>query len=483
MVLAKLLERSLGLISTIILARLLMPTDFGVVAMAMSVVGLLEVLAGFNFELALIKMQNTDRRHFDTAWTLNIVTWGSVALLMVLMARPVAAYYRQPPVELLLYLLAIGVFASGFQNIGIVAFQKDLMFKKDFTFLLTKKLIGATISISVAVIFRSYWALVAGVVSSKLTGVILSYFVHPFRPRLSLAEARALFHFSGSLLVIHVLWAARHRAQDFIIGRVAGPAGLAEYTIAFDLSNLPTSELVQPISRAVFPGYAKVAHKQDQLREGFLTVVSIIILFVAPAAAGIALLAEPLVYLLLGKKWLGVIPIIQVLAVAGLISALTESTFHLFIVTGASRIAAGLALVRVVILVPALLLGVLWDGGVGAAYGALVTMVIMLPLMYSSMGRVIQLHPREYPHRIWRPLAATGTMAASVALLRWMLSGVGMAEAHVVILLTSGLVGAGIYGLALLLLWHLAGRPAGAESHILSVLYAVRAKIGHRRAD
>ncbi len=481
MLLFKLVERSLGLISTLVLARLLIPADFGIVAMATSVIAVLELLTGFSFDLALIQKQDAERRHYDTAWTLNILTWGAMAVLMVAAAAPVAAFYREPRVEYVLYALSIGILATGFENIGIVAFRKELTLNKEFYFLITKKFVAAATGIAVAVIFRSYWALVAGMVTSRVLGAALSYFVHPFRPRLSLTGARELLHFSRWLFVLSVVGAGISRAPDFVVGRIAGPTALGVYNLGQEISNLPTTELVLPISRALFPGYAKMAHDQGELRRGFLAVIGLLALLAVPAAAGIAVLADPLVNLLLGRKWLEVVPVIGVLAPYGLLMALYTSAYHLLIASGRARPVSWLAITQLSVLLPGLVVGVRWGGAAGAAYGALVTAGVMVPLTYAWTLRVIGARVRDYASLFWRPLLATAVMAAcDVMWTRW-LDAVGFGVDHLIVTLSSVCLGAAVYGLAVLLLWRLAGMPSGAESVLLSIAKA-KLKIGVAQA-
>jgi lipopolysaccharide exporter len=156
MVLAKLLERSLGLISTLILARVLVPHDFGIVAMAMSFVALLEMLSAFGFDVVLIQKQTKERRHWDTAWTFEIIFGLSIATLMVLCASPVATFFREPDLVDVLRVLAIGSAVQGFQNIGLVAFRTEMRFDREFKFLMAKKLMGFVITVPLAFILDSY---------------------------------------------------------------------------------------------------------------------------------------------------------------------------------------------------------------------------------------------------------------------------------------------------------------------------------------
>ena len=475
MVLFKLLERGLGLASTLVLARLLIPADFGIVAMATSVIGLLEILAGFSFDIALIQKQDAEEHHYHTAWTLNLLTYATMALLMVLLAAPVATFYREPRVEQVLYALSFGVFLVGFENIGTVAFRKELQLRKDFNFLLGKKLIAAVVGITAAIAFRSYWALVAGMVTSRLVGVVLSYAIHPFRPRLSLHGSRELLKFSSGLFLYYLVVAITTRVPDFIIGRGAGPAGLGAYNIGAEFANLPTTELLMPIHRAVLPGYAKMAGDRASLSSGFLTVLALAALVFVPAAVGIAAIAEPLVHVLLGSKWVAAVPVIQVLAFAGLLNAFQTNANYVFMASGRMRISNWIGLLQFALLVPALIAGIHWSGLVGASWGVLGATAVILPVVYFAILKELGLRSRDYVAVLLRPALGAGLMLAVITTWKRWLDMTAFQDSHIVWLFSSIAIGALVYCGAVLLLWRFAGKPAGAESHVLE---AVKAKLG-----
>jgi len=170
MVLCKLVERGLGLVSTIILARLLLPQDFGLVAMAMSLVAGLELMGAFSFDIALIQNQNAERRHYDTVWTFNALFAAFCALALLVLAKPAAQVCQEHRLENITYVLAFATLVGGFENIGIVFFRKELTFAKEFRFMLRKRLVGFFVTIPLAFTLESYWALVAGIVAMKAGG-------------------------------------------------------------------------------------------------------------------------------------------------------------------------------------------------------------------------------------------------------------------------------------------------------------------------
>jgi len=188
--------RIIGLISTTILARLLVPADFGLVAMATMVWMALEAMGEFSFNVALIQNQAAGRHEYDTVWTMTILRGMVLALLMLALAGPAAAFFKEPRLEAIFHVLALVPVIQGFANVGIVDFQKHLRFDKDFVFMVGVKLSGFAVTVPLAFIWRSYWALVAGIVTAGVARLVLSYVLHPHRPRFTLVRWRRIFAFS-----------------------------------------------------------------------------------------------------------------------------------------------------------------------------------------------------------------------------------------------------------------------------------------------
>jgi O-antigen/teichoic acid export membrane protein len=183
MIAFRLLDRAVGVISMLILARVLTPADFGLVAMATALIALVELFGGFGLDLALIQHRDATREHFDAGWTMNVLIGALVALLLLVLARPLAWFYDEPQLVALVALLALGPLIQGSKNIGVVAFRKDLNFDREFRFLLAKRLLSSVITVWLALWLRSYWALAIGMVFGRFTGVGISYALHAFRPR------------------------------------------------------------------------------------------------------------------------------------------------------------------------------------------------------------------------------------------------------------------------------------------------------------
>src|SRR5438067_2459511 len=222
MVAARIADRSVGLISTLILVRLLVPADFGLVVMATVMISALQVLTAFSFDLALIQNASAERRHYDTVWTLAVLFGATITLGLIVLAPLAAAFYGEPRLSVVVYALSIGTFLEGFTNVGVVAFRKEMQFHKEFGFLFTKRLFATSATVSLAFLWRDYWALVAGILTGTVASVWLSYLWHPYRPRFSLEARGEIFGFSRWMFFNNALGFVYYRAADFILGKTAG---------------------------------------------------------------------------------------------------------------------------------------------------------------------------------------------------------------------------------------------------------------------
>jgi lipopolysaccharide exporter len=468
MVLFKTLERSLGLISMLILARLLVPADFGLLAMATSLIALLEMFSAFGLDTALIQRNDAVSSHYNTAWTLNVLAGCTIALLMLVLALPASHFYKDPRLAPVIAVLAIGAAIQGCENVGVVAFRKEMRFDREFRFLLAKKILQFATTVPLAFLLHNYWALVAGTIMGRAGGVSLSYMLHPFRPRLSLAAVADLMHFSKWLVAQNFLSFLKERSADIVIGRFAGPHSLGVFSASAEISNMPGTELVAPINRAILPAYVKLAQDKPALRREYLSVMSMVALIAVPAVAGFAVTAPFLVLLVLGPKWLEASTLIQILAFYGITQVLQSNAYSAFIALGKPQVFVKINAIHVAILLTTLPV-LTWMFGVhGAAWAYVFTAVVMLPLNFMFITRAIEVRAADFFSCLWRPIVAAILMYFGVRAL-------GPAFPATVIpssqaagsLIVSVLLGVPMYIAAVTILWLISGRPPGAESAVL----------------
>jgi O-antigen/teichoic acid export membrane protein len=455
MVLFRLFDRSIGIVSTAVLARLLIPNDFGLVAMAMAVIVFIELATAFGFELALIQMRAPEREHYDTAWTLNLLVACGGAVVTALAAYPAAAFYGDDRVAPVMLAIGAAWLVSGFENVGTVNFRREMDFGAEFRWLAGKRVIAFVVTMAAAFALHSYWALVIGTAAGRVAGVLLSYALHPYRPRpnLSLARARELFSFSGWVFGNNVLNVALDRVPHFVVGRLFGAQSLGAYTVAAEIANLASTELIAPINRAMFPGYARLTGDPPLFRKTCIEATAVIMLIALPVCMGIAVLAGPFVRLLLGAQWGEAVPLIQVLAVAAAVSAITSNNIAAYLALGRPYLATLILGVWLVVLVIGMAVAGRGNGAIGVAWAelaaALASLAVSLPTLFTTIG----IRAREYLGVFWRPLLASALMGW--AIWAWLEPGFDADDALAASsqLLAGISIGCVVYPIAVAALW------------------------------
>lgn len=475
MVALRLADRGIGFVSTLILARLLVPEDFGLVAMAMAVFALIEMGGQFGFDLALIRDREATREQYDSAWTLQAGYGLFMTFALTALAWPAARFFGDDRLLAVLPTLGLVAAIQGLENIGVVEFRKQLAFARDFQLMFTKKVVAFAVTVTLAVLLQSYWALLAGTAASRVTGVLLSYSMHPYRPRWQTSRVRELLTFSRWIVMRGFLDYAIERGSDFIVGRTLDASALGTYRVSREVATLPTSELIHPIMRAVFPGYATVVHDREQLARAYLTVQAIVIMLTLPAGVGIVMLSADIVAVLLGPKWVGAVPLIQILGLYGAVSVFQATNMSIFNVLGVPKwgvIVKALEAVSLFTLIGALLA---WRPGVESiAWAAFCAQAVAIPLGMAMIARLLPIRLAQRLAVSWRPVLACAAMAL---VLSWASSvgpsGGGAFGSALQLALAIPLGGA-TFVVAVVLLWLGAGRPAGAESHFLAWVAARR---------
>lgn len=474
MVSLKFVERGIGFVSTLILARLLLPADFGLVAMAMAVFAFIEIAGQFGFDLALIRNRQAGRAHYDSAWTLSVGYGVVSALALVALAWPTAAFFGEPRLIAVMFVLALIALIQGFENIGAVDFRKDFRFGQDFLLMLLKKVIAFVVTLSLAFALRSHWALLAGIAASRVSGVALSFAMHPYRPRWQTSEIGGLLRFSRWVVLSRILEYANDRGPDFLIGRFLDVASLGLFRVAKEVATLPTTELLFPIMRAVFPGYAAVAQDRGELARAFLGVQGTIVMLTLPAGVAIVILADPIVRLLLGPNWLAAIPLIQVLGVFGALTVFQATNISIFHVLGVPQHAAWLKVAEVLLLLP--FLGVVFVHGGGlifAAWAIVVVQIAVIPAGMILIARLLAVGVADRFRVTWRALAGTACMAIALAGVQALLANGPLgALAAARQLAVAVPIGAAAFVISVYLLWWAAGNPPGAEEKLMTLVRA-----------
>lgn len=325
-------NRGLGFIRIIILARLLAPKDFGLLGIASLAIATLATFSQIGFQTALIQKREDIKSYLDTAWTVSAIR-GAVLFLVLFFSAPIiAAFFDSPQASLVIRVIAVSPLLTGISNIGILFFQKELEFRRQFIYEISGTLVDLTVAISLAFILRNVWALVWGGLAAKIMRFFMSYILHPYRPSLKFEKEKfeKLFGFGKWVLGSSILVFLVTQGDDIFVGKMLGVTALGFYRIAYLISNLPTTEIAHVISQTTFPAYSKLQQDRTRVGEAYIKVLQLTLFISAPLAGGIFVLAPEFTQIFLGDKWMQMVPAIQVLVLAGLIRAIIATTGPVF---------------------------------------------------------------------------------------------------------------------------------------------------------
>ncbi len=460
---ARMFANLASFLGMIVLARVLVPADFGLFALGSTIFAIVNAVTDISMTQALVHHRDPGDHHFDTAWTLNALRGTLLALLMALVAIPLASFYQDHRLAYVIWALAFATFTSGLSNTRLILLTKQLVFWQEFMIVVAQKGVTVIVSITVALILRSYWALVAGSVIGQVVADIVSYAILPHRPRPTLRHARELYGFSIWLSLDQAIVTINGKFDQIMIGIFLNKVTLGFYAVGENLAQLPTREATQPLTKTVFPAFSRIADDPVRLKQAYLRAQALVTAIVLPVGSGVALIAEPLVLLSMGAKWLPAVPVIRILSTLFAVTTLGMLVQPLAMAKGATPTLFRRDTALCMLQLPMTIGGLCWGGLIGLLGARVVTGLIGIIANLLLARRLVGIGVRVQIAANGRGLIAVGAMMAAVLGSQAVyIDGRG---ALMQILLSAALGGL-VYAGMTLLLWHLAGRPYGPETEI-----------------
>ena len=407
----------LGLVRIVVVARLLAPKDFGLFGIALLVISSLETFSQTGFEKALIQKKGDLEPYLDTVWTFQAIRGMILALILFGIAPYVAAFFQESIATPMLRMVGLSMLVTGLTNIGVIYFQKELEFHKQFVYQLSGTLADLGVSVTAAVLFRNVWALVFGFLAGNLVRVTVSYLVHSYRPRISmdLGKAEELFVFGKWIFFSSILFFLLMQGDDIFVGKLLGVTLLGFYQMAYRIANMPATEITHVISQVTFPAYSKLQDDIPQLREAYLKILQLTTFLSFPMAGLIFVLAPDFTKIFLGEKWLPMVPTMQALVLCGLIRSIAATCGPIFQGVGKPAILTKSAFARLVLLVIFIYpLTIKWNI-LGTSLALLLSYLPIEPIIFHLTIKIIHCRVWEFGKLIALPML--GTLVMSCVLL------------------------------------------------------------------
>lgn len=465
------LDKVLQLGKVIILASLLSPEEFGLMGIALLTLAVFKQLSQLGFDDALIqRKEETVDEFLDTVWSLQTLRGLGIAAITFVSAPAIAAFFDEPAVVDVVRVIGFTPLLRGLRNPGVVYFQKNLEYHKQFVFVLSGSIVSAGVALGYALVSPTVWALALGSIAGVGAKLVASYVIHGYRPwpGIDASFARELFDYSKWLTVRSGLLFLVTQGDDLFVGWMLGATALGFYQLAYRISNAPATEISHVISRVVFPTYSKIQDDTAQLREGFFKTLYLTTFVAFPVTAGIIVVAPTLVEAFWGPTWQPIVLPMQLLAFWGLFRALGSTVGPVFDAVGRPDINTKFQFVKVGFIGFFIYPATAQWGIVGTSAVVMLNTAFTNPVASYLVLQITEGEVTRFLKAILYPGIGCCLMAGGVLLVRQHTQTFS-AQAQLVLLVLSGVV---LYAIVMLGVWK--GFDYELEDTLKTIFGAIR---------
>lgn len=394
--------RGVQFVIGVVLARLLFPEQFGLIGMLTIFIAVAQSLFDSGFGAALIQKQEATQRDTCSIFYFNILLGLATSGLLYWVAPSIAAFYNQPILTPLMRALSLTIVINSFGLIQYTLLSKQINFKALTKVSLIASIISGVVGVILAATGFGVWSLVVQQILSSLLRTVLLWVLNDWRPALifSLQSLREMFGFSSRILVSGVINRIFENIYLLVIGRLFSATDLGFFTRAKTMEEVPSVTLSGIVGRVTFPVFSTIQDDKSRLKRGVKKALTSLVLVNFPMMIGLAMIADPLVRVLLTEKWLEAVPYLQLLCLVGLLYPVVLINSNLLFALGRSKIHLRVEIIKKILII--LNIALTWQWGISAMIsGMILVSVLSFCLNSYYTDRLIGYPIREQLHDLF----------------------------------------------------------------------------------
>jgi PST family polysaccharide transporter len=383
-------SKLLVLATTVVLARLLIPDDFGLVGIGLLVIGYLDLFNDFGVSAAVVQTREAPERTANVAFWVNMALGSALTVVGLTAAPLVADFFDEPRATAVVQVLSLSLLLTSVGSIHEARLRREMRFRRRLGPELGRAIAKGGTAITLAVLGTGVWSLVWGQLAGELTAAVLYWFAFRWRPAfvLDLAVTRRLLGFGSQIALVGVLGGVLRNADYVVVGRALGTRALGLYTLAFRMPQLLIEGAVTIVGQVAFPAFARVQHDPVRLRSGLIRALRLTALVITPLGLGLAVVADPFIRVVYGERWVPAIEVMQLLAVYMVVQGASRLVGDVYKATGRAGILSKLAVLKLLITLPLLVIFV--GGGIrGVALAQVLSATICFVIDLAVVQRVV----------------------------------------------------------------------------------------------
>lgn len=450
--LATIARQALSVAAVAVLARRLGPAAYGLMGMAATVTALLTNFRDLGTAAAIIQRPEISRKLLSTLFWANLGFGSLLMMTVALVAGPTAWFFHAVQLKAILRVLSVSFLFQSAGTVHNALLNREMRFKPTALADIASAVAGYAVAIGMALSGFGVWSLVIANLVSALALTLVYWASSGWRPSMMFSrdEIRQVAGFSLNLSGFGLVNYFARNADNVVVGRYLGAGPLGYYQMAYNLMMYPLQNVTSTLCQVLLPAFSKIQHDNGRFAEAYVRSCSLIALIAFPLMAGMGIAAKPLVYAVLGPKWIPVIPVFRILAPIGMFQSVHSTVGLIYVAKGRTGWMFRMGIFATAVFVSAFLIGVRYGiTGVATAYGIAYFLVVLYPALAVSF-RIIDLKVAYFARQLWPQVMITGIMVFACAGWQWFLSRVAVTNTWVQ-LISTVVTGAGTY--VLLMRW------------------------------
>lgn len=416
-------ERTLNRVATlgifIVLGRFLAPKEFGLVALAGIFTAFMQLFVDQGFSKAVVQRKSLGQRQLNTAFWTAVTTGVGLTVVGITAAPLVSRMLGEPALTPVVRWLSAGFLLSSLTTTQQALLQREFAFRALALRRLTATLAGGVVGIGSAVGGAGVWSLVAQTITASVVGAAIIWVASSWRPGLGVSreDFRDLFGFGMNVVGVEFLQFLTRQGDNLLVGAVLGPVALGYYTMAYRVLLVMNEVFMGTISQVVTPTFSRLQEDLEATRRAYYAAIRLSQAVAVPAFVGVAILAPEIITVLFGVRWAPSAPVMQALALVGLVQCSTYFDRGVLYAAGRPDLEFRITLGATIGNLVAFLIAVRW-GIVAVAVALAIRNFAFWPIRIWALNRVAGVQPWPYLVQWCRPVGASAVMATAVLGLR-----------------------------------------------------------------
>ena len=412
---SQMIRQVLAFLITVILARLLSPREFGLLAMVIVFTGFIEIFTDMGLGAAIIQKPDLEPRHLNAVFWANTGVGALLTLLVAAAAPLIALFFHMPVLRAMTMVLALNFLAGSFRVVQESVLLRQMEFRRLAIVDNVSVLVAGCGAIGLALAGMGVWSLVGQSLLFTLTSAAVLWSLSKWRPApgIDWKALRELLPYSSGLLGFNGVNYWIRNIDNILIGRFIGSAALGIYGRAYALMLYPINQIAAALGKVMFPALSAIQQDRNEVKDLYLKITGIISLITFPPMIGLLVVARPFVLILFGDKWAEVIPVFRILCVTGLIQSVGTTVGWIYTSQGSTGLMFRWAIGAGLIFGAGMVVGLHW-GIEGVAWAYTICNVLLLYPAWAIPGRLIGLTFSEMVKNVSGTFSCSLFMGAAV---------------------------------------------------------------------